>query len=175
MAETCQSGNLDYLGLERRHDKGGEQDVPAPFICKCKEYLRLEQFLDASFDLVCFREAVERVLREDLSTVQENFERPGRSGRNGDCAKLTVIIVQQVLRQTGGSWEVASRSAVLDTDCRILFRFRCLSHRCSSNAYLAGGTPGPPSGLPNIARVSHGIGHAATFRDTLRTLSRASG
>jgi hypothetical protein len=74
------------------------------------------QLPDPLFDLVRFRKAVERVLRKDLLSIQEDFERPGLAGSDGDPTEVVGVIMQQVLRQTGGAREIPSRRAVFDAD-----------------------------------------------------------
>ena len=73
-----------------------------------------DQFPDAIFDFVRLGEAVERMFREDLSSIQEDFECSDRTGSDGDPSQVVGVIVQQVLRQTGGSREIPSRRAIFD-------------------------------------------------------------
>ena len=66
-------------------------------------------------DLIGFRETVVLQFREDLFPIEEDFERSGLSGDDGHAAReLLVVIMKEVLRQTGGSSKVSSRGAVFD-------------------------------------------------------------
>ena len=90
----------------------------------CAVYcLCADQFADLLFDLVHLGEAVQSVLGENLLPVEEDFERSGVTGGHRHRPKLLVIIVQQVLRQTGGSREIPSGGAVLDPHHRLLSRW----------------------------------------------------
>ncbi len=73
-----------------------------------------DQFADLFFDLVHLRKAIEGVLREDLSPIEKNLERSRLTGGDRHASELLVVIVQQVLRQTGGSGQIPSGGAVLD-------------------------------------------------------------
>jgi hypothetical protein len=73
-----------------------------------------DQLADLLFDLVHLRKAIQGVLGEDLSPVEKYFERSRLTGRNRHRPELFVVIVQQILRQTGGSREIPSGIAVLD-------------------------------------------------------------
>ncbi len=65
--------------------------------------LRPDQLPNLLFDLVRLREAVQGMLGENLLTVEEDFERSRVAGGDRHRPNLIVVIVQQVLRQTGGS------------------------------------------------------------------------
>ena len=84
--------------------------------------LRPDQFADLFFDLVHLRKAIQGVLGEDLSPVEKDFERSRLAGGNRHRPQLFVVIVQQILRQTGGSSEIPSGGAVLDPHHRLLPR-----------------------------------------------------
>jgi hypothetical protein len=56
------------------------------------------------------------VLGENLLPVEEDFERSRVAGGDRHRPNLIVVIVQQVLRQTGGSRQIASGRAVLDAN-----------------------------------------------------------
>ena len=68
-----------------------------------KQALGPDQFADLFFDLVHLREAIQGVFGEDLSPVEKDFERTRLTGGDRHRPQLFVVIVQQVLRQTGGS------------------------------------------------------------------------
>jgi hypothetical protein len=76
--------------------------------------LRADKLADLFFDLVDLREAVEGVLGKDLLPIQKDFERSRRAGGHSHRPQLIGVIVQQVLRQTGGSSKIPSGGAVLD-------------------------------------------------------------
>ena len=84
--------------------------------------LRADQFADLVFDLVHLGEAVEGVLGKDLLPVEEDFERS--CGTRGDrhSPELILVVMQQVLRQTGGSRKIPSGGAVLDPYGWLLLR-----------------------------------------------------
>jgi hypothetical protein len=84
--------------------------------------LRPDQFADFLFDLVHFGEAVQVLLGEDLSPVEEDFERSRLTGSDRDRPQLLVVVVQQILRQTGGPSQIPSGGAVLDPDRGLLSR-----------------------------------------------------
>ena len=66
-----------------------------------------------------FREPVDHALAEDEFAVERDFERAALAGRDGDAATEDgAKIMQQVLRQTGGSREIPSAGAVLDPHVR---------------------------------------------------------
>ena len=79
-----------------------------------------DQFADLFFDLVHLGEAVQGFLGENLLPVEEDLERSRLT--RGDCHRpeLFVVVVQQVLRQTGGSCQIPSGGAVLDPHHRLL-------------------------------------------------------
>ena len=70
------------------------------------------------------REAIQGLLGEDLSPVEEDFERSRLTGSDRHPPQLFVVIVQQILRQTGGSGEIPSGGAVLDPHHWLLSRRR---------------------------------------------------
>ena len=81
----------------------------------CAVYcLCADQFADLLFDLVHLGEAVQGALGENLLPVEEDFERARFAGGDRHRPELFVVVVQQILRQTGGSREVLSGGAVLD-------------------------------------------------------------
>ena len=84
--------------------------------------LRADQFTDLVFDLVGLREAVEGVLGKDLLPVEKDFERSCSTGGNRHSPELILVVMQQVLRQTGGSSEIPSGGAVFDPYNWLLFR-----------------------------------------------------
>ena len=114
--------------------------------------LRPDQFADLLFDLVHLGKAIQGILGEDLSPVEEDFERSRLTGSDRHRPELFVVIVQQILRQTGGSREIPSGGAVLDPHHWLLPRRR-----------LAGSVVGhasPPFvSLPRgwLNRISHRI------------------
>jgi hypothetical protein len=61
------------------------------------------QFTDLLFDLVHFGKAIQCLLGENLSPVEKDFERSRLTGSKRHRPELIVVIVQQILRQTGGS------------------------------------------------------------------------
>jgi hypothetical protein len=67
------------------------------------ERLGPDQFADLLFDLVHLWEAVQGLLGENLSPVEEDFERSRLTGSDRYRTELFVVVVQQILRQTGGS------------------------------------------------------------------------
>src|SRR4051794_29739489 len=82
------------------------------------------QFTDLLFDLVHFGKAIQGVLGEDLFPVEKDFERSRLTRGERHRPQLFVVIVQQILRQTGGSGKIASGGAVLDAHRRLLSRRR---------------------------------------------------
>ena len=82
--------------------------------------LSAHQFADLLFDLVHLREAVSSTLGKDLLPVEEDFERSRFAGGHRHRPQLIVVVVQQVLRQTGGSSKIPSGGAVLDPHGRLL-------------------------------------------------------
>ena len=76
--------------------------------------LRTHQFTDLLFDLVHLGEAVSSTLGKNLLPVEEDFERSRFAGGHRHRPQLIVVVVQQVLRQTGGSSKIPSGGAVLD-------------------------------------------------------------
>jgi hypothetical protein len=76
--------------------------------------LRTDQFADLLFDLVHLGEAVRSTLGKDLPPVEKDFERSRFAGGYRHRPQVIVVVVQQVLRQTGGSSEIPSGGAVLD-------------------------------------------------------------
>ena len=54
------------------------------------------------------------MLREDLSPVEKDLERSRLTGGDRHASELLVVIVQQILRQTGGSRQIPSGGAVFD-------------------------------------------------------------
>jgi hypothetical protein len=84
-----------------------------------------DQFADLFFDLVHLGKAIQGVLGEDLSPVEKDLERSRLTGGERQRPELFVVIVQQILRQTGGSGQIPSRGAVLDPHRWFLSRRRC--------------------------------------------------
>lgn len=85
--------------------------------------LRAEKALDLLFDFVHLRESIERMFGEELLLIQEDLKGARLTGRNGHASEMRVEIVQEILRQTGGSGEIASGRAVLDAGV-VLVRIR---------------------------------------------------
>jgi len=72
---------------------------------------------DLLLDLIGIRKTVDLQLGEDLFPIEEDFEGSGLSWDDGHAAlELLVIIMEEVLRQTGGSSKVSSGGAVFDSD-----------------------------------------------------------
>jgi hypothetical protein len=94
--------------------------------------LRPEQLHDFRLDLIVLGKTVERMLGKNLPPIEKDFEGAGIAWGDRYAAKVLVIIVQQVLRQTGGSREVASGGAVFDPDRRFLLGRRRAGHGVSS-------------------------------------------
>ena len=135
------------------------------------------QFTDLLFDLIHLRKAIQGVLGEDLSPVEKDFERSRLTGSDGHRPELFVVIVQQILRQTGGSREIPSGGAVLDPHKWLLPRRRLagsvVGHASSPFVSLVRG------GLTEshhvcMARVSHGRLSGATASRATRRTPRAS-
>ena len=80
-----------------------DPDTHHPSPITLNSILRPDQFANLFFDLVHLRKAIQGVLGEDLSPVEKDFERSRLTGGNRHRPELFVIIVQQILRQTGGS------------------------------------------------------------------------
>ena len=68
-----------------------------------KQALGPDQIADLFFDLVHFWKAIQGVLGEDLSPIEKDFERSRFARGERNRPQLFVVIVQQILRQTGGS------------------------------------------------------------------------
>jgi hypothetical protein len=100
-------------------------------VAKVRVLLRPDQLPDLLFDLVRLWKAVDGLLGKDLLPVEVDLERPGFAGGDRDALDLIGVIVQQVLRQTGGSREVPSGGAVLDPHHRFL-PIRGVGHLVSS-------------------------------------------
>ncbi len=62
-----------------------------------------DQFADLFLDLVHLRKAILGELGENHSPVEKDFERTRLTGGDRHRPELFVVIVQQILRQTGGS------------------------------------------------------------------------
>src|SRR5215210_3690879 len=128
--------------------------------------LRPDQLADLFFDLVHLGEAIQGVLGEDLSPVEKDFKRSRLTRGNRHRPQLFVVIVQQILRQTGGSREIPSRGAVLDPH-RWLLPGRRLAgsitgHVSPPFVVLHRGWIEPMSKDSRLARVSHGRVSGAT-------------
>jgi hypothetical protein len=65
--------------------------------------LRPDQLSDLFFDFVHLRKTIQGVLGEDLSPVEKDFEGSRLTGGDRHRPELLVVIVQQILRQTGGA------------------------------------------------------------------------
>lgn len=113
-----------------------------------KVFLDFEEALDLFFDLIHLGKALQRLLREDLLLIQKDLERSGLARRDGDAAQPRVIIVQEVLRQTGGTCQVASAGTVFDPDfTRPLARRVGAGHRVSFRSdSMLGKTGAAPAG-----------------------------
>jgi hypothetical protein len=83
-----------------------------------------DQFADLFFYLVHLREAIQGVFGKDLSPVEKDFERSCLTGGDRHRPELFVVIMQQILRQTGGSRQIPSGGAVLDPHHWLLSRPR---------------------------------------------------
>ena len=71
---------------------------------------------DLRLDLIGFRKTVDFQLREDLFPIEEDFEGSGLSRDDGHATRESlVVIMEEVLRQTGGSSKVSSGGAVFDS------------------------------------------------------------
>jgi hypothetical protein len=118
------------------------------------------QFTDLLFDLVHFGKAIHGVLGEDLFPVEKDFERPRLTGGERHRPQLFVVIVQQILRQTGGSGKIPSGGAVLDPHRWLLSRRRLagpvVGHVLPPFIVLPGGWLEPLSKSSHLTRVSHG-------------------
>jgi hypothetical protein len=94
--------------------------------------LGLDQLPDLLLDLVRFWKPIHGLFGEDLLPVEKDLERSGFTRGNRHALDLIVVIVQQVLRQTGGSRQIPSGGAVLDPHRR--FRpIRGIGHVFSSS------------------------------------------
>ena len=76
------------------------------------------------------------MLGEEFLLVEEDLEGSRFARRDGDAREVRVVVVEQVLRQTGGSREIASGGAVFDPDrrlrpCAHARRHIVTAHRCS--------------------------------------------
>jgi hypothetical protein len=89
-----------------------------------RERLGPDQFADLFFDLVHLGKAIQSVLGEDFLSIEKDFERSRFAGSNRHRPELCVVIMQQILRQTGGSGQIPSGGAVLDPHCWLLSRRR---------------------------------------------------
>ena len=72
------------------------------------------QFANLFFDLIHLGKAIEGLLGEDSSPVEKDLERSRLTGGDRHASNLLVVVVQEVLRQTGGSRKIPSGGAVLD-------------------------------------------------------------
>jgi hypothetical protein len=132
------------------------------------------QFTDLLFDLIHLRKAIQGVLGEDLSPVEKDFERSRLTGSDGHRPELFVVIVQQILRQTGGSREIPSGGAVLDPHHWLLPRRRLagsvVGHAASPFICLTRWWLDRIPPQLHLARVSHGrLSGATASRATCRT------
>ena len=132
-----------------------------------------DQFADLFFDLVHLREAIQGVFGEDLSPVEKDFERSRLTRGDRHRPELFGVIVEQILRQTGGSGQIPSGGAVLDPHHWLLSRPRLA-------AIVGPGSPpfvNLPRGLlepmlkcSHLTRVSHGrLSGATASRANCRT------
>jgi hypothetical protein len=80
----------------------------------------LEQGFDLFFDLIRLRKALQRLLGEDLPAIEKDLERSRFPGSDGDTPDFLGIVMEQVLRQTGGSGKISSGGAVFDPHQRFL-------------------------------------------------------
>jgi hypothetical protein len=135
--------------------------------------LRPDQLADLFFDLVHLGEAIQGVLGEDLSPVEKDFKRSRLTRSNRHRPQLFVVIVQQILRQTGGSREIPSGGAVLDPHRWLLPRLAgtVIGHDSPPFASQVRGRVDPISQRLHLARVSHGwlSGATASHRAICRT------
>ena len=70
--------------------------------------LHPDQFTDFLFDLVHLREPVKGLLGENFLPVEEDLERSRLTGGDRHRPELILVVMQQILRQTGGSGKIAS-------------------------------------------------------------------
>jgi hypothetical protein len=136
--------------------------------------LRPDQLADLFFDLVHLGEAIQGVLGEDLSPVEKDFKRSRLTRGNRHRPQLFVVIVQQILRQTGGSGKIPSGGAVLDPHRWLLPRRLTGSvtgHDSPPFVALPHGRLEPMPKDSTLARVSHGwlSGATASHRAICRT------
>jgi len=105
-----------------------------------------EDVAELMLDLVLFRETTGRFLREELAVTHGDLKDAAGAGNDQDAPwKLLKIIVQDVLRQTGGPGQIASGGAVLDPDH---VARAGLSHR------LLPSSPGPPVAAGTVSSAS---------------------
>jgi hypothetical protein len=89
----------------------------------CRLVLGEEQLFELGFDFVVVREASGFFLRKDEAAVELNFEDTTGAGKYLNSAReLFVVIVQHILRQTGGPLEIPSRGAIRYAHTRVLCR-----------------------------------------------------
>ncbi len=116
--------------------------------------LRAEKALDLLFDFVHLGKSFERVFGEDLLLIQEDLKGARLTGRDGHAAEMRVEIVQEILRQTGGSGEIASGRAVLDAGV-VLVRFRGVGVSHTVSFLFSVRTRSRAAALRRVRRVSH--------------------
>jgi len=63
----------------------------------------VEQSFDKGFDLIGFGKAIALMFGKELPVVEEDLEGSRFTRRDGDAREVIVIVVEQVLRQTGGA------------------------------------------------------------------------
>jgi hypothetical protein len=122
--------------------------------------LRPYQFADLFFDLVHLREAIQGVLGEDLSPVEKDFERSRLTGGERHRPQLFIVIMKQILRQTGGSGKIPSGGAVLDPHYWLLtprpLVGPVVGHVSPPFIVLPGGWLDSTPNGSQLTRVSHG-------------------
>jgi hypothetical protein len=136
--------------------------------------LRPDQLSDLFFDLVHLGEAIQGMLGEDLSPVEKDLERSRLTGGDRHRPQLFVVIVQQILRQTGGSREIPSGGAVLDPHRWLLpgrLTGSVTGHDSPPFASQVHGRVDPIPQRLHLTRVSHGrlSGTTASHRAICRT------
>jgi hypothetical protein len=96
--------------------------------------LGTHQLSNPILNLIFLWKTLQVQLRENPLAVEKDFKRARFTRDDCDASgQLLVVVMEQVLRQTGGSCKVSSRRAVFDSDCRS--RSRCLSLARSRRAF----------------------------------------
>src|SRR5579884_3484263 len=106
-----------------------------------------KQRADLILDLVLLREPLQPFLREDRLAVEADLEDAAATRDERQTRQVIGVVVEDMLRQTGGAFQVPSRRAVFDPHACAVARQRCVLPHLLAVAHpprgRAGGTLPP--------------------------------